>query len=67
MKEHREKFTTTLTPTHVSRLTQLTGKLGFRNLNDTIEYLIDNELGEINNEVENKRINNRGKSRKDNK
>lgn len=67
MKEHREKFTTTLTPTHVSRLTQLTGKLGFRNLNDTIEFLIDKELGEINNEMENKRNNNRPKGKSNNK
>lgn len=62
MKEHRKKFTTTLTPKHVSRLITLTGKLGYRNLNDTIEFLIDKELGENINEMGNKQNNNEGKS-----
>lgn len=67
MKEHRSKFTTTLTPSHVSKLVELTGKLGFRNLNDTIEFLVDKELGAINNEVENKRNNNRRKDKSNSK
>lgn len=67
MKEHRSKFTTTLTPSHVSRLVELTGKLGFRNLNDTIEFLVDKELGEMSNEVENERSNNRRKNKGNNK
>lgn len=63
MKEIRKKFTTTLTPSHINRLLELTGKLGFRNINDTIEFLVDKELGGITNGMENKQINNRRKNK----